>query len=93
MNRILVLGFVSGIAFGCSSGDSGNGPGGGDVQCTGTNPSFPTFDKGCASETDCVLVRHTTSCCPCGTETCFRPAALFVDDRRSGGVSYFVHLR
>jgi hypothetical protein len=63
MKRILALGFTAGIAFACSSGDSGGGSGPGDVSCTGNNPTFPTFDKSCASDADCVLVRHTTSCC------------------------------
>jgi hypothetical protein len=38
-------------------------PDAGAVRCTGTNPTFPTFDKGCTTDTNCALVRHTTSCC------------------------------
>src|SRR5204863_674199 len=33
------------------------------VRCTGPDPTFPTFEKGCTNDASCVLVRHTTSCC------------------------------
>ncbi len=35
----------------------------GAVRCTGANPTFPTIDKRCSTSADCVVVRHTTSCC------------------------------
>lgn len=33
------------------------------IRCNGSNPTFPTFEKGCTNDASCVLVRHTTSCC------------------------------
>jgi hypothetical protein len=63
MKRTLALVLFAAIAFGCSGGDGGGGTGSSDVRCTGANQSFPTFDKTCTTEADCVLVRHTTSCC------------------------------
>lgn len=47
------------------SGGASGGPSidGGAVRCTGTDPTFPTFEKGCTNDASCVLVRHTTSCC------------------------------
>jgi hypothetical protein len=33
------------------------------VRCTGPDPTFPKFEKGCTNDASCVLVRHTTSCC------------------------------
>jgi hypothetical protein len=55
---------------GGAANDSGVSPDGGEVsldagavRCTGANPTFPTIDKGCNTSADCVVVRHTTSCC------------------------------
>lgn len=53
-------GGVVGSDSGVITSDGGVG---GDVRCTGPDPAFPTFDKGCSSDANCVLVRHTTSCC------------------------------
>jgi hypothetical protein len=33
------------------------------VLCTGPDPVFPTFQKGCTTDANCVRVSHTTSCC------------------------------
>lgn len=38
-------------------------PDAGGIRCTGPNPSFPTFDRGCTNTDSCVLVSHVTSCC------------------------------
>jgi hypothetical protein len=55
---------------GASSGGSGaiggstsSGGAAGGSQCSGDTSFFSTVDKTCASAGDCVLVRHTTSCC------------------------------
>lgn len=56
----LTFGMLLWAAPGCSSG---SGDGGGAVRCTGTNPSFPSFDRSCTTSADCVLVQHVTSCC------------------------------
>lgn len=61
--RWTVFGPLAGIVLGCSNGDSGSGSGSADIRCTGSNQTFPTFDKTCTSEANCVLVHHTTSCC------------------------------
>ncbi|HET7505589.1 MAG TPA: hypothetical protein VFK02_31430 [Kofleriaceae bacterium] len=34
-----------------------------EVSCTGSNTSFPTFDKTCSSVTDCAIAIHQTNCC------------------------------
>jgi hypothetical protein len=44
------------------SGGSG-GAGGAAVQCVGTTPQFPAFDKGCTMAADCVIALHMVNCC------------------------------
>jgi hypothetical protein len=63
MKRTAVLGILAAAALGCSGGENGGSAGSSNISCTGANQSFPTFDRSCASETECVLVHHTTSCC------------------------------
>lgn len=48
-------------ATGGAASDAGIDPE--SVRCTRTDPVFPTFDRACNTTADCVLVRHTTSCC------------------------------
>lgn len=36
---------------------------GGTVRCTGSDPTFPEFERGCSSADNCVLVLHTVDCC------------------------------
>ncbi len=51
----------SGDATTDAAGDTG---GSDEVQCVGTDePQFPSFDRACQEESDCVLVTHETSCC------------------------------
>jgi hypothetical protein len=33
------------------------------VQCTANPPQFPSFDRTCASDADCVSVSHQHDCC------------------------------
>ena len=40
-----------------------DGAAGSAINCVGSPPSFPEFDKSCATADDCELVAHTTSCC------------------------------
>ncbi len=62
----------------CGGGSGGSGGGGGtggttstggtggatfDVECTGGAPAFPTFDKTCAAEGDCLVAFHQVNCC------------------------------
>lgn len=44
--------------------DAGDSDGGAAISCTGPGGStFPTFDRACAGEGDCVVVEHQTNCC------------------------------
>jgi hypothetical protein len=33
------------------------------VLCTGTTPTFPTFDKSCKTSTECAIASHQINCC------------------------------
>ncbi len=33
------------------------------VICAGPSSTFPSFDRTCAGDSDCVAVHHTTDCC------------------------------
>ncbi len=52
---------------GGSSGEGASGQAGSAgepaIECTGTTKYFPEFDRGCATDDDCVVVAHQTSCC------------------------------
>ena len=44
------------------TGDDASGTGA-RVMCSGAAPSFPTFDKTCATPSDCAIGVHQTDCC------------------------------
>ncbi|MFO0588445.1 MAG: hypothetical protein U0441_12925 [Polyangiaceae bacterium] len=92
--RNLFIGSVLGAIalMGCGGGDGGSGGGGGStttatggaggstvvVECTGTTPSFPEFDRACAAATDCVIGFHQINCC--GTRTAMGIASTAQSD-------------
>jgi hypothetical protein len=44
--------------------DAGEGGASDRVLCSGAgSPSFPAFDKACASDADCTVSLHQTDCC------------------------------
>jgi hypothetical protein len=45
----------------CSTRDSGTGCD--TVMCSGSNSSFPTFDKTCSNVDDCAIAIHQSNCC------------------------------
>jgi hypothetical protein len=51
------------LGDGGPGGASGGGGGAGSKLCFGAGASFPSFVKGCASVTNCVLVQHQIDCC------------------------------
>jgi hypothetical protein len=42
----------------CSHQDAGD-----SVACTGSDPTFPTFDKTCERADECFIALHMVSCC------------------------------
>jgi hypothetical protein len=53
---------------GGQGGEAGSA-GGRAVECTGSAPYFPDFDRNCANDDECVAVIHQTNCC--GSESAF----------------------
>lgn len=52
---------------GADAGPGGGGDGG--FTCGSTVMNFPTFDRSCASASDCVALRRPTDCCGNGVVT------------------------
>jgi hypothetical protein len=50
---------------GAGGGTTTSGAGGGtpNVQCAGSPPVFPSFDKACTVDADCAVVFHQINCC------------------------------
>jgi hypothetical protein len=47
------------------------------VACTGSNPTFPTFDKTCERADECFIAFHMISCC--GTQVAIGMSTVETD--------------
>jgi hypothetical protein len=62
------LGFALLVAAACSTTGKGNTDAAGSgsnaaVMCTGSDPTFPTFDDSCNTVSDCAIADHQINCC------------------------------